>query len=158
MLCRSIEDLVETQAGRVDGLGLLDADIVFTVDKVLRRWQAPLQGYEIHHGRLSRCTEADWFDVDGSPQGYRRGGVFGTHRHGLFDNDAFRRHWLTVAAATAGRDGFVVAGDVDVAARRDAQPDLMADLLAAHLDMDAVTALLDGGPPPRPAIVAGFRR
>jgi adenosylcobyric acid synthase len=28
----------------------------------------------------------------------------------------------------------------------------MADLLTAHLDVDAVLALLDGGPPPRPVM------
>jgi adenosylcobyric acid synthase len=157
MLCRSIDDPIETRAGRVDGLGLFDADIVFSGDKVLRRWQTPLAGYEIRHGRLSRCRESGWFDADGGPQGYRRGGVFGTHWHGLFDNDAFRRDWLTVAASAAGRDGFVVADDIDVTARRDAQLDLMADLLLAHLDIDALIQILETGPPSRPAIVAGLQ-
>ena len=157
MLCRSIDDPVESRSGRVDAMGVLDAEIVFAPDKVLRRWQGSLHGYEIHHGRLSRCAEASWFEVDGCPQGYRRGQVFGTHWHGLFDNDDFRRQWLTFAAAAAGRDGFVVADGVDVAARRDAQLDLMADLLDAHLDVDAITGLLDDGPPRRPTIVAALR-
>ena len=157
MLCRSIDDPVEARCGPVDGLALLDADIVFGPDKVLRRWQALLGGYEIHNGRVARCSEKGWFDVDGSPQGYRRDGVFGTHWHGLFDNDGFRREWLTFAAAAARRDGFAVADDVDVAARRDAQLDLMADLLAAHLDVDAITELVEQGPPLRPTIVAGLR-
>jgi len=156
MLCRTIDDTVETKSGRVDGLGLLDADIVFGADKVLRRWQCPLTGYEIHHGRVQRCSESTWFEADGCAQGYRRGHVFGTHWHGLFDNDAFRRQWLTTAASEACRDGFTVADDVDVAARRDAQLDLMADLLTAHLDIDAITDLLDGGPPPRPRVVSGL--
>ncbi len=95
--------------------------------------------------------------MDGSPQGYRRGQVFGTHWHGLFDNDDFRRPWLTGVAAATGRDGFVVADDIDVSARRDAQLDVMADLLDAHLDVDAVIGLLDGGPPPRPTVVAALR-
>jgi len=64
---------------------------------------------------------------------------------------------LTAAAAAAGRDGFVVADDTDVGARRDAQLDLMSDLLDAHLDVDAVTGLLDGGPPQRSTIVAALR-
>ena len=157
MLCRSIDDPVESRSGRVDAMGVLDAEIVFAPDKVLRRWQGSLHGYEIHHGRLSRCAEASWFEVDGCPQGYRRGQLFGTHWHGLFDNDDFRRQWLTLAAAAAGRDGFVVADGVDVAARRDAQLDLMADLLDAHLDVDAITGLLDDGPPRRPTIVAALR-
>ncbi|MGB6205675.1 cobyric acid synthase [Mycobacterium sp.] len=156
MLCRWIDDPVESRSGRVQGLGLLDADIVFAPDKVLRRWEGSLHGYEIHHGRLSRCAEADWFEVDGSPQGYRRGPVFGTHWHGLFDNDEFRRSWLTNAAAATGRNGFVVADDINVPARRDAQLDVMADLLDAHLDVDAVIGLLGGGTAPCPTIVAAL--
>jgi adenosylcobyric acid synthase len=147
MLCRRIVDPVESQAGCVDGLNLLDADIVFASDKTLLRHDTPLSGYEIHHGQLARSTEDDWHGI-----GIRGGSVYGTHWHGLLDNDAVRRHWLTDAASAAGRAGFVVADDVDVSARRDAQLDLMADLLTAHLDVDAVLALLDGGPPPRPTI------
>lgn len=157
MLCRSIDDPVESGLGLIDAMAALDADIVFAPDKVLRRWQGSLGGYEIHHGRVARCHEDAWFEVDGYPHGYRRGQIFGTHWHGLFDNDDFRRLWLTDAAAAAGRDGFVVADDVDVSARRDAQLDMMANLLDAHLDVDAVIGLLDGGPPPRPTVVAALR-
>jgi adenosylcobyric acid synthase len=157
MLCRSIDDPVESRSGLTNAMAALDADIVFAPDKVLCRWQGSPGGYEIHHGRVARCAEAAWFEMDGHPQGFRRGQVFGTHWHGLFDNDDFRREWLTGAAAAAGRDGFVVADGVDVGARRDAQLDLMADLLDAHLDVDAVTALLDGGPPPRPTVVSTLR-
>jgi adenosylcobyric acid synthase len=142
MLCRRIDDPVESKAGTVEGLDLLDADIGFAQEKTLRRHETPLYGYEIHHGQLERHTEDDWLGV-----GIRRGHVYGTHWHGLLDNDDFRRRWLTGIAP-----GFVVADDVDVAARRDAQLDLMADLLTAHLDVDAILALLDGGPPPRPTI------
>ena len=159
MLCRRIEDTVESRQGSVDGLGLLDADIVFTADKTLRHWGGPLAGYEIHHGQLARCAEASWFEAgwseDGpSAQGYVRDSVFGTHWHGLLDNDDFRRNWLTLAAAAAGRPGFRVAPDVSVPARRDAQFDLMADLVTAHLDLDAVLGLLDGPPPARPTITS----
>jgi len=147
MLCRRIDDTVESGSGIVTGLGLLDADIEFAAEKTLRRWEDPLRGYEIRHGQLSRSGDDAWFEVEGSAQGYRRGAVFGTHWHGLLDNDGFRRGWLTEAAEAAGRPGFRVAPDVGVAARRDAQLDVMADLLADHLDIDAVLALLDGPPP-----------
>jgi adenosylcobyric acid synthase len=157
MLCRSIDDPVEGRSGRTEALGMLDADIEFAPDKVLRRRDGSPAGYEIHHGRVARCAEATWFEVDGHPEGYRRGEIFGTHWHGLFDNDDFRRRWLTDVASASGRHGFEVADDVDVAARRDAQLDVMADLLDVHLDVDAVTALLDDGPPRRPTIVAALR-
>ena len=152
MLCHSIDDTVESGAGGVDGLGLLDADIVFATEKTLRRHEAPLQGYEIHHGQVTRCADDDWLGV-----GIQRAGVYGTHWHGLLDNDDLRRRWLAEAAAAAGRVGFAVAVDIDVSARRDAQLDLMADLLATHVDVGAVLALLDGPPPPRPTIVSALR-
>ncbi len=149
MLCRRIDDRVESGAGGVDGLGLLDADIVFAPDKTLRRHEAPLHGYEIHHGQVSRSVDDDWLGV-----GLRRGAVYGTHWHGLFDNDAVRRRWLAEAAVAAGRLGFTGADDVNVSARRDSQLDLMADLLAAHTDADAILGLLEAGPPRRPTIVS----
>ena len=154
MLCRRIEDTVESRCGTVEGLGLLDADIVFAGDKELRLWEVPLAGYEIHHGQVARCTEETWFEADGGAQGYVRGRVFGTHWHGLLDNDDFRRNWLMVAAVN--RPGFRVAPDVSVPARRDAQLDVMADLLTAHLDLDAVLGLLDGSTPPRPTITSAL--
>jgi adenosylcobyric acid synthase len=82
MLCRQIDDPVESRAGRVDGLGVLDVDIAFAAEKTLRHWTTPLQGYEIHHGQVVRSAADDWAGV-----GVRRDAVFGTHWHGLFDND-----------------------------------------------------------------------
>ena len=169
MLCRTIDDTVESGAGRTEGLGLLDADIVFAADKTLELWgersdggvlwegsgRNPLRGYEIHHGQLARSAEVGWL-VSGVEVGIHRNSVFGTHWHGLLDNDDVRRDWLTEAAQSAGRRGFVVADDVDVTARRDGQLDLMADLLAAHLDVDAVMDLLERGAPRRPTITSGL--
>ncbi|HEY6645550.1 MAG TPA: cobyric acid synthase [Mycobacterium sp.] len=148
MLCKTIDDPVESKAGRVDGLGLLDADIVFAPDKTLCHHDGPLYGYEIHHGQVAGHGDGDWHGV-----GIRSGRVYGTHWHGLLDNNDLRRQWL----ADVGTPGFVVADDVDVAARRDAQLDLMADLLTAHLDVDAVVAVLETGLPQRPTIVTGLR-
>ena len=147
MLCARIDDPVESKAGVVDGLALLDADIAFASDKTLRHHDTPLHGYEIHHGQLERHTEDDWLGI-----GIRRGHVYGTHWHGLLDNNDVRRQWLT----DVGKPGFIVADDIDVAARRDAQLDLMADLLTAHLDTDAIIGLLDHGPPHRPTLVTAL--
>ena len=69
MLCRSIDDPVESRSGRVEAMGVLDADIVFVSDKVLRRWQGSLHGYEIHHGRVARCAEAGWSRRKDPPRG-----------------------------------------------------------------------------------------
>lgn len=151
MLCSTIHDTVESGAGRVAGLGLLDADIEFDADKTLKHWDIPLYGYEIHHGRVARCAEPDWLGV-----GIRRGQVYGTHWHGLLDNDAVRRTWLADVAAGAGRSGFVVSDDVNVAALRDVQLDVMADLLAAHVDIGAVLELVESGALARPVIASSL--
>jgi adenosylcobyric acid synthase len=50
-----------------------------------------------------------------------------------------------------------VADDVDVTQRREGQLVLMADLLASHVDVEAVVGLLEGGPPRRPCVVRGLR-
>jgi adenosylcobyric acid synthase len=149
MLCRRIDDPVESGSVDVDGLALLDADIEFDADKTLRHWETPLHGYEIHHGRVARSGDDDWLGI-----GIRRGHVYGTHWHGLLDNDDVRRTWLADAAAAAGRHGFTVADDVDVQARRDTQLDITADLLEQHVDVEALLGLARHGPPQRPIIAS----
>ncbi|MFC7672058.1 cobyric acid synthase [Mycolicibacterium sp. GCM10028919] len=149
MLCRRIDDPVESGSVDVDGLALLDADIEFDADKTLRHWETPLHGYEIHHGRVARSGDDDWLGI-----GIRRGHVYGTHWHGLLDNDDVRRTWLADAAAASGRHGFTVADDVDVQARRDAQLDITADLLEQHVDVEALLGLARHGPPRRPIIAS----
>ena len=153
MLCRRIEDTVESGVGTVDGLGLLDADITFAPEKTLARHTGGFTGYEIHHGQLTRAGADDWLGI-----GLRCGPVFGTHWHGLLDNNALRRDWLTAAAVAAGRADFAVADDTDVPGRRDAQLDVLADLLDTHVDVGSITGLIDNGAPPRPTITTALDR
>ncbi|ONI88370.1 cobyric acid synthase CobQ [Saccharothrix sp. ALI-22-I] len=154
MLGRAIEDAVESRAGAVAGLGLLDVDVRFQPEKTLHRphgdaFGEPVTGYEIHHGQVTRNGEQGLVTLpDGTPEGALRGRVAGTHWHGLLENDAFRRAFLRWAAGHAGREGFTPAPDVDFAGRRSAQLDLLGDLVADHLDTDAIRALLEKGAPP----------
>ncbi|MFD0364413.1 cobyric acid synthase [Nocardia sp. GCM10030253] len=165
MLGRRICDTVESGAGVVDGLGLLDLDIEFADPKVLRRVSGrtqlpgaegiPLRGYEIHHGRVRRSTDPGWLELDGALEGSVRGAVWGTHLHGLLESDGFRRMWLRRIAVAAGRTGFVVADDVSVAAIRSAQLDLLADLVEDHLDGAQLERLIvDGAPADLPTLTA----
>lgn len=154
MLGRTVTDSVESDAGVVAGLGLLDLDIEFGADKVLAQVTGSLdgkvlRGYEIHHGRVVRTGDASWFTGGGDePEGSVRGSVRGTHWHGLLENDDFRRAYLTNVADQAGRRGFVVAADTDVDAMRNAQVDLLADLVENSLDIEAVLSLVAEGAPP----------
>jgi adenosylcobyric acid synthase len=150
MLGRSIRDDVESGAGDVAGLGLLDLDVVFDPVKHLGRvtgtaFGQPVSGYEIHHGRVVRRGGAAL--VTDIEEGTDGGHVLGTHWHGLLENDGFRRELLHRAALFAGRDRFRAAPDTDFAAARAAQLDLLGDLVERHLDTDALAELICHGAP-----------
>jgi adenosylcobyric acid synthase len=151
MLARLIVDDVESRAGQVAGLGLLDLEVVFDDVKHLGRVRGtalgePVAGYEIHHGRVAHHGEHPL--ISGAEEGSDRGHVLGTHWHGLLENDAFRRALLRRVAQLAGRPGFQPASSTDFAAARAAQLDLLGDLVSAHLDTTALADLISHGPPP----------
>ena len=154
MLGRTISDSVESGVGRVEGLGLLDLDIEFAAEKVLVQVSGrsvtfgsdPVRGYEIHYGRVVRNDDdALLTTAGGVGEGSVRGGVVGTHWHGLLESDDFRRSFLAWVAEKAGRAGFEVASDTSVAALREQQLDLLADLVDSNIDIDAVLDLIENG-------------
>jgi adenosylcobyric acid synthase len=151
MLARCITDHVESQAGEVAGLGLLDIEVVFDSGKHLARAAGtalgePVTGYEIHHGRVVGHGGAPLIADAG--EGSDEGHVLGTHWHGLLENDAFRRGLLCRVARLTDRPGFRPAPDTTFAAIRAAQLDLLGDLVEAHLDTTALADLIIHGPPP----------
>lgn len=106
MLGESMQDGdgVESHSECARGLGLLPIQTHFAAEKVVRQVSAhhvasgaELRGYEIHHGQSDLLPLDPWLiGVDGA----RLGGalsaqyLFATYLHGLFDSDAFRRHFL----------------------------------------------------------------
>ncbi|WP_103337644.1 cobyric acid synthase [Amycolatopsis sp. CA-126428] len=148
MLTESIVDEIESGAGEVGGLGLLPGRVTFAAEKVLARpagaWRGhPVDAYEIHHGSVIATTPAESF-LDGR----RAGAVWGTMWHGAFENDAFRRAWLTEAAAQAGV-GWTPAPDAPgFGELREEMLDKLADAVDEHLDTDLLRTLLEHGAPP----------
>lgn len=155
MLSRRIHDEVESGKGEVDGLGLLPVEIGFQRTKTLSRPEgqalgAPVKGYEIHHGQVV------WRDRDlpglvelkgGEAEGAAMGAIFGTHWHGAFESDEFRRRFLTLVAGIAGRRGFKVASGTDFAGLRTATVDRLGDLIEEHVDTDALWRVIEQGAP-----------
>jgi adenosylcobyric acid synthase len=141
MLGTRIDDNVESAKGSVEGLGLLPSRTVFQREKVLSQVEATLgdgsvvHGYEIHHGRV--YVDGDSFFGDGCA----RGSVAGTLWHGLFENDGWRRAYLTEIANLANKR-FVVDNEHNFAARREARLETLADLIDEHLDTSALLSLL----------------
>jgi len=156
MLGRAIHDPVESRRGSVPGLGLLPIETTFAPVKMVARsagtafGSVPVRGYEIHHGYVSHADPApDPLLIDGGGQGEGAivGAVFGTHWHGAFESDGFRRRFLAETARLAGRRGFRVAPDTCFAAVRAGSLDLLGDLVEEHLDTDALWRLVESGPP-----------
>ncbi|WP_236789005.1 cobyric acid synthase [Amycolatopsis sp. GM8] len=147
MLAREIHDDVESDAGTVPGLGLLPTTVSFSAEKVLGRpvgsWRGhDVEAYEIHHGTAFADAEAEPF-LDG----WRRGSIWGTTWHGTLDNDAFRRAWLTEAAAQAGVTWSPSPGAPGFAALRESMLDRLADAIEEHLDTAVLMRLIRDGVP-----------
>jgi adenosylcobyric acid synthase len=128
MLGRWIEDRIESGAGRVSGLGLLDVETTFARPKTVRRTGS---GYEIRWGRPAGGEP--WDVVVG---GSHRGSVHGTSVHGLFDDDDFRHSFLGDVARSRGRR--YSPSPVPYATAVDRHLDHLATWLGEHLDLDAV--------------------
>ncbi|EWT07057.1 cobalamin biosynthesis protein CobQ [Intrasporangium chromatireducens Q5-1] len=157
MLGQQIEDDVEGQVGVVPGLGLLPIRVEFGADKVLARpvgtWQGHrVEAYEIHHGIAHPIDSGDPA-LDGARpaepflDGWQVRAVWGTMWHGAFENDAFRRAWLSRVAEAAGSRWRPDPDAAGFAARREHMLEVLADALEEHLDVDALLALTRAGLP-----------
>jgi len=152
MLGTAIDDPhgVEGKARRIAALGLLDMETVLEPEKRLQNSGGALQlpalpavsGYEIHMG-ISRGTAlkrpairfADGH-CDGALSG--DGQILGTYLHGLFDHpDA-----LAALLAWAGAEN---AERIDLADRRQADLDRLADAVETHMDMEKLEAIMKNG-------------
>jgi len=142
MLGRWLHDPLglEGGAGSTAGLGLLDMETTLAAEKRLENVCATLNlpgspaaaGYEIHMG-VSRGGALDRPALQFGPERgdgalSADGQILGTYLHGLFDTPAA----LSALLAWAG------AGEVesvDLAARREADLDRLADAIERHLDL-----------------------
>jgi adenosylcobyric acid synthase len=171
MLGKTIEDphATESAVPSVNGLGLLDVQTVFEMQKMTTQATGRIEtlsgslkalsdvrveGYEIHMGvtergadtnpfmSLVRLDEADHVIADGAISSDER--VFGTYLHGVFDSADFMRGFIDSIRLRKG----IGLGDhvavQDFKAFKETQYDALADLLEKHLDMTALLAILEG--------------
>ena len=158
----------EGPAGSMRGLGLLDYETTFALDKQLRQVRGTLcvsggdgdqlgdeprdlhspapavTGYEIHMGVTSGAALARPSSVldEGRTDGAISddGQVLATYLHGVFDHPEACRALLTWA-------GLANAAAVDLNALREASLERLADTLESHLDLDQLFSLLQPSPP-----------
>lgn len=146
MLAETIQDQVESTAGRVPGLGVLPVAVRFGAEKVTRQashaWRGhQVHGYEIHHGICARTGQAKPF-LDG----WQLGSTYGTMLHGSLENDDFRLA-LLAEVASATESGWLPDPDaVGYAAAREQMINTLADAIEEHADLDRLVELAAGGP------------
>ena len=152
MLGRRILDGVESGTPEVPGLGLLPVETTFEPEKVLARPEglapgfgdAPVGGYEIHHGRTFH--EGPPLFVTGTgTEGCRAGATLGTSWHGVLESDAFRSALLGWVAAERNLDWR--PGDQPFAAAREAQMEKLGDLVAENVEREALLRIVENGAP-----------
>jgi adenosylcobyric acid synthase len=161
MLGRRIEDGVESGKAEAIGLDLLPVETVFEEEKVLGRPQGrtlvfgdtDVSGYEIHHGRVRRYGGDPLFETGEGTEGCRISTTLGTSWHGVLESDGFRRALLQWVAAVRGLDWR--PGKDSFASAREAQLEKLGDLVADHVDRDAVMRLIDDGQPAGLPVVSG---
>ncbi|MBE9476822.1 MAG: cobyric acid synthase [Proteobacteria bacterium] len=145
MLGREIHDPdgIEGQAGRHQGLGLLDVTTVMHPEKRLAQVSGTytstgdaITGYEIHIGKTkgADCARA-WLKLDGKMEGAasENGRIMGCYIHGLFSADAFRAAFLRKLGASSGVFNYD--------ARIEQVLDDLAAHIEAHMDMDKLLSL-----------------
>ncbi len=153
MLGGRIEDGVESGEAEAVGLGLLPVETFFEEEKVLGRPEgsapyfgdAEVSGYEIHHGRVRREGGDPLFETGEGTEGCRSGTTLGTSWHGILESDRFRRALLLWVAGERGLDWR--PGEEAFAAAREAQLEKLGNLVADHVDREAVMRLIDDGQP-----------
>jgi adenosylcobyric acid synthase len=135
MLGAEIDDPVEANE-HTTGLGLLPVTTRFREEKTLTRPRPDGPAYEIRHGEPEITGDARPF-----PGGCRAGTRYGTSWHGIFEDDQFRRDFLTELADQLGKT--FTATDVNFAALRERQLERLADMVEENLDTQALVRLIE---------------
>ncbi|MEO7649722.1 MAG: cobyric acid synthase [Bryobacteraceae bacterium] len=129
-------DRLESNAGRMDGLGMLPVRTVLRSPKVTRVVAAsiaagsPLPAYEIHMGQTEVLEPTASFATlaGGIPEGAQLGRVTGTYLHGIFEHTEVVRQTLGI--------------DVPCVPEKALMYDRLSDWLVAHSNPRVLEALL----------------
>ena len=174
MLGETIKDPEQMEAGgTIQGMGLLPVDTVFSTEKTRTRVEGtfsmpggtlkrlagiPLYGYEEHMGQTvcrgqtltklqetSHKREAFQLEKEGEKaDGCWKENVYGTYVHGIFDGEGVVP---AILEALAEKKGITLSDleQVDFAAFKETQYNLLAEGLRAHLDMEKIYEILETG-------------
>ena len=149
MLGKTISDPYGTEGGgEIAGLGLLDIDTVFARTKTRTQTEGEFsgvggifselnglryRGYEIHMGQSSDSSAV-----------IRKGNVYGSYIHGIFDENGIAE---VITEALYRARGLEFDGNAvfDIHAYKESQYDKLAETVRKALDMDLVYRILEEG-------------
>lgn len=158
MLGNVIEDplKVETEFGRVEGMGLLDINTVFKDEKVTTRVKGEIRGkglkvygYEIHmgvshHGKsvkpfvhIAEENEGKVDIKDGAVNADEN--VIGTYLHGIFDSTDFRQYFVNMLRE---KKGIKKRESVSYEELRDKEINKLADIVRNNIDMNKIYEIM----------------
>lgn len=152
---------VETDFGKVNGMGLLDVDTVFEKEKVTTRVNAKLikensglqnnnvYGYEIHMGtakygnnakplfEINSRNDVDVKVSDGAVN--NKGNVMGTYIHGVFDGINFRDYIINNLREKKGLQKRITKEYENI---REIELDKLADIVRKSIDIDNIYKIM----------------
>ncbi len=145
---------VESEFAEIRGFGLLEIETVLEEPKITSQVEATepgtegitdekLSGYEIHAGRST--GELGLFELkrlatgERVPDGSKKGDVWGTYIHGIFENDAFRGRLLN---ALRKRAGLPERTPVSYGALKEGGLNALAAAIRGSLDFGKIERLL----------------
>lgn len=150
MLGKRINDPnhLESSVTSSEGLGYLEIETTLDREKKLSQTKAysplcdqELSGYEIHHGvsKVSGSKEKPFvLNKEGEVIGVRRGKVWGTYLHGIFDNNEFRREILNEIRLSKGTKTAKVTHEKGL----DDELNRLADHIEHSLDMNRIYTIM----------------
>jgi adenosylcobyric acid synthase len=142
---------LEGRPGFSEGLGLLPIETVLKAPKTTTLttffWNGHMgTGYEIHMGQTTRAGGSPLFNIternhkacrdeDGCVSSDSK--IMGTYIHGLFDNPAILKFWLS----HIGLNGVTVS-DIGGIEARNKEYDLLAEHFQKHVDVDRIVKMV----------------
>jgi adenosylcobyric acid synthase len=172
ILGRKIKDPHETESsiGEINGLGLLDVETVFELEKTTTQVEGEIitgkdgmfkdlkvggiKGYEIHMGqtklwegtvpfaKITKRLKDDVQILDGAVS--KDGNVFGTYIHGIFDNINFTRGILNRIRREKGLNE-LCADIKSFDEFKEKEYKKLAKIVRKNLDMEKIYEIVNGG-------------
>jgi adenosylcobyric acid synthase len=144
--------------GEMEGLGLLNAETVFTREKVRTRAAGvfapltgilaplsgrPVEGYEVHMGLTDTFHAPPVVYCNGKADGAFQDNVYGAYMHGIFDleGEALFHALREAKGAPRPKDGELTSFHD----YKEAQYDALADGVRTHVDLGKIYAILEEG-------------